>query len=147
MSETNSMFLTLSRWNRVSKDVWCFLCIFLSMTVTPVGACSRVLYRGPDGAVVVGRSMDWGTVVRGNCGRWASARWKCWCSVAWWGQNMGVLPRLYDVLVADGMNEKGLWSMSSISPAVSIRSLMVLACSLNWSLAQYVLDTFATAML
>ena len=54
-SETNSMFLTLSRWNRVSKNIWCYLCIFLSMTVTPVGACSRVLYRGPDGAVVVGR--------------------------------------------------------------------------------------------
>ena len=119
------------------------------MTVTPVGACSRVLYRGPDGAVVVGRSMDWEQSLEVNLWAFpaglqrdgnAGAR-----SLTWKSKYGSVVATCYDKLVADGMNEKGLvvnvlYLSSSIYPKFDgTRPTLSIGA---W--AQYVLDTFAT---
>ena len=96
----------------MSKKVCCLFGIFLSVTATPVIACSRVLYRGPDNTVVVGRTMDWeqslevnlwafpaGLERDGNAGARSLKR------TSKYGR---VVATCYDKLVADGMNEKGL---------------------------------------
>ena len=49
------MFSMSVRCSHMSKKFACLLGIVLSVMASPVSACSRVLYRGPDGAVVVGR--------------------------------------------------------------------------------------------
>ena len=143
------MFLTLRGWNRVSKDVWCLLCISLSVMATPVSACSRVVYRGPDGAVVVGRTMDWEQSLEVNLWAFpaglerdgnAGAR-----SLKWKSKYGSVAATCYDKLVADGMNEKGLvvnvlYLSSSVYPQFDgTRPTLSIGA---W--AQYVLDTFAT---
>ena len=143
------MFLTLSRWNRVSKKVCCLLGIFLSVTATTVIACSRVLYRGPDDTVVVGRTMDWEQSLEVNLWAFpaglerdgnAGAR-----SLKWTSKYGSVVATCYDKLVADGMNEKGLvvnvlYLSSSVYPQFDgTRPALSIGA---W--AQYVLDTFAT---
>ena len=143
------MFSTLSRWNRVSKTVCCLLGIFLSLAATPVAACSRVLYRGPDGAVVVARTMDWAQSLEVNLWAFpaglerdgnAGAR-----SLKWTSKYGSVVATCYDTLVADGMNEKGLvvnvlYLSSSVYPQFDgTRPTLSIGA---WG--QYVLDTFAT---
>ena len=89
------------------------------MTATPVNACSRVLYRGPDNTVVVGRTMDWEQSLEVNLWAFpaglerdgnAGAR-----SLKWTSKYGSVVATCYDKLVADGMNEKGVCERGGIN--------------------------------
>lgn len=112
-------------------------------------ACTRCVYLGPDGTVIVARSMDWvedpGTEV--------------WClpkgmkrdgaagagSLTWTSTYGSVVCSFYGVASVDGMNEKGLvvntlyLVESDYGKAVPGRPNLSIAC---WT--QYVLDSYAT---
>ena len=112
-------------------------------------ACSRVVYLGPAGAVVTGRTMDWtqsmetnlwafpaGLKRNGNAGPQ---------SLQWQSKYGSIVATCYDGLSADGLNEKGLvanilYLSSSVYPKLDgKRPALSIA---GW--AQYVLDNFAT---
>ena len=143
------MFSSSDCSSRLPKSYCYLLVIILSVVATPVLPCSRVLYRGPDGAVVVGRTMDWAQSLEVNLWAFpagldrdgnAGAR-----SLKWTSKYGSVVATCYDKLVADGMNEKGLvvnvlYLSSSIYPKFDgTRPTLSIGA---W--AQYVLDTFAT---
>lgn len=115
----------------------------------PADACTRAVYLGPDGMVVIGRTMDWkedpqsniyffprGMERRGgitdNCIKWTST----------YGS---VVTAGYDIGICDGMNERGLvanllfLAESDYHRPGDNRPVMGLAV---WT--QYVLDNFAT---
>jgi penicillin V acylase-like amidase (Ntn superfamily) len=117
--------------------------------VAPAMACSRVVYLGPAGAVVTGRTMDWtqsmetnlwafpaGLKRNGNAGPQ---------SLQWQSKYGSIVATCYDGLSADGLNEKGLvanilYLSSSVYPKLDgKRPALSIA---GW--AQYVLDNFAT---
>ena len=145
----NSMFLS-SECSKRRPTSYCYLLgIILCVVATPVLPCSRVVYRGPDGAVVVGRTMDWAQSLEVNLWAFpaglerdgnAGAR-----SLKWTSKYGSVAATCYDTLVADGMNEKGLvvnvlYLSSSVYPKFDgTRPTVSIGA---W--AQYVLDTFAT---
>ncbi len=133
----------------MSKHFCCLLGIFLCLTAQHASACSRVVYRGPNGAVVVGRTMDWAQPLEVNL--WAfpagldrdgNAGDR---SLKWTSKYGSVAATCYDKLVADGMNEKGLvvnvlYLSSSVYPKFDgTRPTLSIGA---W--AQYVLDSFAT---
>ena len=133
----------------MSKHFCCLLGVFLSFTATPVSACSRVVYRGPDDAVIVGRTMDWSQSLEVNLWAFPAGLERNGNagdrSLKWTSKYGSVAATCYDKLVADGMNEKGLvvnvlYLSSSIYPQFdgSRPTLSIGA----W--AQYVLDSFAT---
>ena len=118
--------------------------------VPPIAtACTRCVYLGPEGTVIVARSMDWvedpGTEV--------------WCmpkglkrdgaagpgSLSWTSTYGSVVCSFYGVASVDGMNEKGLVANtlylveSDYGKAVAGRPNLSIAC---WT--QYVLDSYAT---
>ena len=106
------MVLVSSDFNRMSKPFCCLLGVFLTFIATPVSACSRVVYRGPDDAVIVGRTMDWSQSLEVNLWAFpaglerngnAGAR-----SLKWTSKYGSVVSTCYNKLVADGMNEEGL---------------------------------------
>lgn len=111
--------------------------------------CTRVVYLGPNGNVITGRSMDWkvelstdlwafprGMQRRGQAGA---------NSVEWTSRYGSVTASAYNVCTTDGLNEAGLsanllWLAESEYPVYdgSQPGLSVA----TW--AQYVLDNFAT---
>lgn len=46
--------------------IFTFLFSFLLLAITPASACTRAVYRGPDGLVITGRSMDWRDEIPAN---------------------------------------------------------------------------------
>jgi len=116
---------------------------------TPGRACTRCLYDGPDGRVLVARSMDWeedpgtnlyafprGMARDGACGE---------RSLAWTSRYGSVVCSFYEVAAVDGMNEKGLVANtlylveSDYGRPAPGRPLISISA---W--AQYVLDNHAT---
>ncbi len=112
-------------------------------------ACTRCVYAGPSGTLLVARSMDWaedpGTEIyvfprgmkrNGNAGA---------DSLAWTSKYGSVVCSFYGVASVDGMNEKGLVSNvlylaeSDYGQRISGRPNISIAA---W--CQYVLDHFAT---
>ena len=143
------MLLMSKDWARVTKKFTCLVGVFLSFTATPVSACSRVVYRGPDDAVIVGRTMDWSQSLEVNLWAFpaglerdgnAGPR-----SLKWTSKYGSVAATCYNKLVADGMNEKGLvvnvlYLSSSVYPQFDgTRPTLSIGA---W--AQYILDSFAT---
>lgn len=112
-------------------------------------ACTRVVYLGPDGRTLTGRSMDWSLPMVSNL--WAFPRGMERNGVAgpnslkWTSKYGSVIISGYDISTTDGMNEKGLvanllWLLSSGYPEGDDKTpRMSLAI---W--AQYFLDNFAT---
>jgi penicillin V acylase-like amidase (Ntn superfamily) len=131
-------------------------CVLLLMLISqlvaiapPAGACTRVVYLGPNDNVITARSMDWAEDVGTNL--WifpagiAHTGQAGPNSVRWTSKYGSVIASGYDVSSTDGMNEKGLvanllWLVESEYPKMD-QSKPGLAISL-W--AQYVLDNFAT---
>jgi len=116
---------------------------------TPATACTRCMRTFADGAVIVGRSMDWeedpgseiwlfprGMQRQGHAGP---------ASIGWTSRFGSVVVSFYGVATVDGMNEEGLvantlyLAESDYGASVAGRPNMSIAC---W--AQYVLDNFAT---
>jgi choloylglycine hydrolase len=122
-------------------------CLLLAPSVS--NACTRCIYLGPSGTVVVARSMDWeedpGTDLysfpRGMRRDGAAGP----NSIAWTSKYGSVVCGFYGVATVDGMNEKGLvadvlYLVESDygKPGRRQPTLSITA----W--AQYVLDNFAT---
>lgn len=114
-------------------------------------ACTRVVYQGPNGTVITGRTMDWrgsipadlwvfprGIERNGEVGA---------SSVKWKAKYGSVATSSFNVSTSDGMNEKGLvgntlWLVESKYPEFKKGGTQKgLAISL-W--LQYILDNFAT---
>lgn len=111
--------------------------------------CTRLVYLGPNGNIITGRSMDWKLDLATNL--WALPRGMQRTgqagpnSVEWTAKYGSVVATGYDICTTDGLNEAGLsanllWLAESEYPSYdgSRPGLSIAA----W--AQYVLDNFAT---
>jgi choloylglycine hydrolase len=123
--------------------------VTMPLATMPASACTRCLHVFADGAVIVGRSMDWvedpgseiwvfprGMKRQGNAGPQ---------SFAWTSRHGSVGVSFYGVATACGINEKGLvanllyLAESDYGPALAGRPNLSIG---GW--AQYVLDSYAT---
>jgi len=119
------------------------------LAAAPAAACTRCMRVFADGAVIVGRSMDWvedpgselwifprGIKRHGNAGP---------ASIAWTSRFGSVGVSFYGVATVDGMNEKGLvvntlyLAESDYGKSVAGRPNLSIG---GW--CQYVLDNYAT---
>ena len=115
------------------------------------GACTRVVYQGPNGLIITARSMDWKGDIPANL--WIFPRGieregeAGSNSLKWKSKYGSVVTSSWDLASSDGMNEKGLvgnllWLAESVYPAFEKNgSKKGLAVSL-W--LQYALDNYAT---
>jgi len=125
------------------------LALAAMLSTTAADACSRVVYLGPEGRVLTGRSMDWSLPMVSNL--WAFPRGMKrngaagLRSLEWTSKYGSIVVSGYDISTTDGMNEKGLvanllWLLNSQYPKDDGKTpRMSLAI---W--AQYFLDNFAT---
>ncbi|WP_373503318.1 linear amide C-N hydrolase [Aestuariivirga sp.] len=85
---------------------------FLTASVLPSMACTRVVFLGDDGTVITGRSMDWKEDMFSNM--WMFPRGIARTgksgpdSIAWTSKYGSVAVAGYELGTADGLNEKGL---------------------------------------
>ena len=111
--------------------------------------CTRIVYHGANGDVIVARSMDWNADIGTNL--WIFPRGMerngetGSNSLRWTSKYGSVISSGYDLSTTDGMNEKGLaanalWLLESEYPALDSKK-PGMAISI-WT--QYVLDEFAT---
>lgn len=123
--------------------------LLLTAQLPGAGACTRALYLGEDGLVVVGRTMDWLEDLQTNL--WIFPRGMARDgatgknSLTWTSKYGSVVASVYEGGTGDGMNEAGLvvnllYLAESEYPALDDPrpGLAITA----W--AQYVLDQFAT---
>ncbi|MDP4189472.1 MAG: linear amide C-N hydrolase, partial [Bacteroidota bacterium] len=115
------------------------------------GACTRVVYQGPNGMIITARSMDWKGDIPANL--WIFPRGierngeAGITSIKWKSKYGSVITSSWDLASSDGMNEKGLvgnllWLAESVYPEFEKDgNKKGLAVSL-W--LQYVLDNYAT---
>lgn len=86
------------------------LCIFFWLN--QAHACSRAVYKGPNGTVITGRNMDWKTEIPANL--WVFPRGiqrngqVGTSSINWTSKYGSVIASSWDIGSSDGMNEKGL---------------------------------------
>lgn len=114
-------------------------------------ACTRVVYKGPNGTVITARSMDWKDEISANL--WVFPRGISRSgevgpqSVKWTSKYGSVVSTAWDIATADGLNEKGLvanvlWLVESSYPKFEPGGAKKGVAISAW--AQYVLDNFAT---
>lgn len=121
----------------------------LLLGLPAVMPCTRVVYQGPNGMILTGRSMDWKENIMTNL--WIFPRGMERTgevgpkSLKWKSRYGSVIASGYDISTTDGMNEKGLvanllWLAESTYPHWDQQKpgLSIAA----WT--QYVLDNFAT---
>ena len=114
-------------------------------------ACTRVVYKGPNGTIITARSMDWRDDIAANL--WVFPRGITRNgevgpqSLTWTSKYGSVVASAWDIATTDGLNEQGLvanvlWLVESdypkFDPDGSKQGLSISA----W--AQYVLDNFAS---
>ncbi len=116
-----------------------------------IDACTRVVYKGPNGTIITGRTMDFSMEIPANL--WLFPRGiereglTGANTVKWTSKYGSIAASSWDIAVSDGMNEKGLnanmlWlNNSKYPPYEKDGDTKGLAVSL-W--AQYALDNFAT---
>lgn len=111
--------------------------------------CTRLVYLGPDGNIITGRSMDWKLDLATDL--WSLPRGVKRDgrvgvnSVEWTAKYGSVIASAYDICTTDGLNEAGLsanllWLAESVYPKHDGNRPGL--CISIW--AQYVLDNFAT---
>lgn len=136
-----------------------FSSLLSSLTVAWVGlmqmpivlACTRAVYLGAEDLVITGRSMDWLSDMRTNLWAFPSGIERDGAaganSIRWTSKYGSVGAGVWDIGIADGMNEPGLvanmlyLTESEYSTPVSSDSRQPMSLSL-W--AQYFLDNYAT---
>lgn len=114
-------------------------------------ACTRVVYKGPNGTIITARSMDWRDDIAANI--WVFPRGIARNgevgpqSLTWTSKYGSVVASAWDIATTDGLNEQGLvanvlWLVESnypkFDPDGSKKGVAISA----W--AQYVLDNFAS---
>ena len=113
--------------------------------------CTRAVYQGLDGLVITGRTMDWLNDMQSNL--WAFPRGierdgaAGTNSIRWVSQYGSVGVSGWDIGIADGMNEAGLFAnlLYLVETQYPIPAPSDLRQPLSLSLwAQYFLDNFAT---
>ncbi len=135
---------------RILRNFTVAVCLLLLTISTDLSnACTRVVYKGPNGLVITARSMDWkedlftdlwifprGMERSGETGA---------NTIKWKSKYGSVIASAYNVSSTDGMNEKGLvanvlWLAESTYPNwdAGKKGLSIAA----W--VQYVLDNFST---
>ena len=88
-------------------------------------ACTRVVYKGPNGTVITARSMDWKDEIAANL--WVFPRGIARSgevgpqSLKWTSKYGSVISSAWDIATVDGLNEKGLvanvlWLVESVYP-------------------------------
>ncbi|WP_430613503.1 linear amide C-N hydrolase [Flavobacterium sp. JP2137] len=128
-----------------------FFLLFSLGIPTNTAACTRVVYKGPNGTVITARSMDWKDDIQANL--WVFPRGMQRHgevgpnSVTWQSKYGSVVSTAWDIATADGMNEKGLvanilWLVESEYPKFDAKGNKKGISISAW--AQYVLDNFAT---
>lgn len=111
--------------------------------------CTRLVYLGPNGNIITGRSMDWKLDLATNL--WSLPRGvkrdgRAGANSASWTAKYGsVVATGYDICTTDGLNEAGLsanllWLAESVYPQYDASRPGL--CISVW--AQYALDNFAT---
>lgn len=111
--------------------------------------CTRLVYLGPNGNIITGRSMDWKLDLATNL--WSLPRGVKRDgragpnSVEWSAKYGSVVATGYDICTTDGLNEAGLsanllWLAESVYPQYDGSRPGL--CISTW--AQYALDNFAT---
>lgn len=118
---------------------------------TPMEACTRVVYKGPNSTIITARSMDFSMEIPANLWQFPRGMQRDGKTgkntVAWTSKYGSVVTSSWDIAVSDGINEKGLnanmlWlNNSKYPPFDQDGKTKGLAVSL-W--AQYALDNFAT---
>lgn len=112
-------------------------------------ACTRVVYLGPEGRVLTGRSMDWSLPMVSNLWVFPKGMERNGAagdrSVEWTSRYGSVIVTGYDIATVDGMNEAGLvtnllWLVNAQYPEDDGETER-LSLSL-W--AQYMLDNFGS---
>lgn len=133
------------------KTVVTLALVMLCLPFQKADACTRVVYKGPNGMVITGRSMDFTLEIPAN--QWIFPRGikrngeVGKNSIEWTSKYGSLAISAWDISVVDGMNEKGLvanmlWLVESEYPNFDKQGAKKgLAISL-W--AQYALDNFAT---
>lgn len=128
-----------------------FLACVILLSIPQVEACTRVVYKGPNGMVLTARSMDFSIDIPANL--WAFPRGikrhgeVGATSIEWASKYGSVITSSWDIASSDGMNEEGLvanllWLVESTYPPFEKDGETPgLSVSL-W--AQYALDNFAT---
>lgn len=135
----------------IMKMLFLILCgtLLLAAALRRADACTRVVYQGPGGMTVTGRTMDWREDPQTNLylfPRGIQRRGALTDNTVFWTSKYGsVAAAGYDIGIADGMNERGLVANLLFLPE-SVYSLPdddrpVMGLSI-WT--QYVLDNFAT---
>lgn len=123
--------------------------VCLSFCYVESEACTRVVYEGPEGMTVTGRTMDWKEDPQTNLyifpkgierkGAESAA------TIQWTSKYGSVVAAGYDIGICDGINEKGLVANLLFLPESVYETendaRPVLGLSI-WT--QYVLDNFAT---
>ncbi len=137
--------------NRVSRALSTALlaAIVVSGAPAPAEACTRALYVSKDGAVIVGRSMDWGEDMMSNM--WVLPRGMKRDgrggknTISWVSKYGSLIVTAYDIGTAEGMNQKGLvvneLALVESDYGKPAEGAKVISLS-TWP--QYVLDNFAT---
>ncbi len=125
--------------------------IGLLTTGSRVDACTRVVYKGPNGTIITGRTMDFSMEIPANLWMFPRGMQREGQagknSIKWTSKYGSVIASSWDLGSSDGMNEKGLnanmlWlNNSKYPPFEKDGNVKGLAISL-W--AQYALDNFAT---
>lgn len=116
-----------------------------------VDACTRVVYQGPEGMVLTGRTMDFSIDIPANL--WVFPRGMerhgqvGSNSITWTSRYGSVVASSWDIASPDGMNEKGLvanmlWLVTSQYPSFEKNGDQPGLTIAAW--AQYALDNFAT---
>lgn len=125
------------------------LTIALFASLEKADACTRVVYDGPEGMTVTGRTMDWKEDLKTNLyifPRGIARKGALSAPTVEWTSKYGsVVAAGYDIGICDGMNEKGLVANLLFLPEsvyeLENDSRPVMGLSI-WT--QYILDNFAT---
>jgi choloylglycine hydrolase len=127
-----------------------FFLAWLFLATTPLLACTRVVYLGPNERILTGRSMDWKLEIISNL--WIFPREMTRTGAApganemrWSSKYGSLIASGYDISTVDGMNEAGLvanalWLVASKYPENDGKTPRLSLSA--WT--QYFLDNFAT---
>lgn len=133
------------------KKIFASLLAACALFSAEAWACTRVVYKGPNGNIITARSMDWKDDIAANL--WVFPRGLERSgevgpqSIKWKSKYGSVIASAWDIATTDGLNEKGLvanvlWLVESeyakFNPTGTKQGLTISA----W--AQYVLDNYAT---